>query len=206
MCSIPRPHYHMPRPIFGSDAGCKDCRLMLEAIQICPVKGFVRATLDLRFKILNNDNKDKRLHIFLVYTFSTTLSNEPRWSQVVHRPLLPNSTASEDSFLTIKKWLEECLQHHEPCGKGNATRLPNRVIEISEHQVYLREQQQISGADNACLIHSWGKHGAALQLRRDNMEALVGRIARARLPKTFRDAVDICSKLNISYTWIDEIF
>ncbi|KAH3925768.1 hypothetical protein HBH98_130900 [Parastagonospora nodorum] len=160
MCSIPRPHYHMPRPIFGSDAGCKDCRLMLEAIQICPVKGFVRATLDLRFKILNNDNKDKRLHIFLVCwssadmwnspiamevfyapgmfcfsptagcrrrhtltkvldTFSTTLSNEPRWSQVVHRPLLPSSTASENSFLTIKKWLEECLQHHEPCGKGN---------------------------------------------------------------------------------------
>jgi len=37
------------------------------------------------------------------------------------------------------------------------------------------------------------------------MGALVGGVVRARLPKTFRDAVDICSKLGIRYIWIDAI-
>ncbi|KAF2823903.1 HET-domain-containing protein, partial [Ophiobolus disseminans] len=57
----------------------------------------------------------------------------------------------------------------------------------------------------ACLSHCWGPQGSPLQLNRGTVQTLRAGIARERLPKTFRDATDICCKLGISYLWIDAL-
>ncbi|KAF2026075.1 HET-domain-containing protein, partial [Setomelanomma holmii] len=55
----------------------------------------------------------------------------------------------------------------------------------------------------ACLSHCWGKKGAALQLTPDTVDTLRSGVARAELPKTFRDAAEIFEKLGIHFLWID---
>ncbi|KAH7087535.1 heterokaryon incompatibility protein-domain-containing protein, partial [Paraphoma chrysanthemicola] len=70
-------------------------------------------------------------------------------------------------------------------------------------KVFLREQN-IEGT-YACLSHCWGSQGPALQLTQESMNLFMTGVARCQLPNTFRDAVEICSNLNISYLWIDAL-
>jgi hypothetical protein len=138
-------------------------------------------------------------------TIGVTHNHKPQWSQIFHRPLFLSDTSSEQSFHTLKKWLRECLQSHDTCGKGDITRLPKRVLEIRGPHVCLREPEQAILARYACLSHCWGRFGAGLQLNRATMTSLESGIEREQLPKTFRIAVDICSKLDIQLIWIDAI-
>jgi hypothetical protein len=82
--------------------------------------------------------------------------------------------------------------------------LPKRVIEINGDHVYLRELKDFA-AKYVCLSHCWGKKGAALKLTSATHGTLRGGVARAQLPKTFREATDICTRLNIRFLWIDAI-
>ncbi|KAH7086718.1 tol protein, partial [Paraphoma chrysanthemicola] len=70
--------------------------------------------------------------------------------------------------------------------------------------VYLREYLG-QEATYACLSHCWGKEGPALQLTSHKVGELKCGVARAHLPRTFQDAVDICGKLNIKFLWIDAL-
>jgi hypothetical protein len=78
------------------------------------------------------------------------------------------------------------------------------VLEINESHVFLRDLHKVQ-ANYACLSHCWGSHGASLQLNSATILTLRKGIPRLELPKTFRDAAEICAGLGIQYLWIDAI-
>jgi hypothetical protein len=127
---------------------------------------------------------------------------EPQWSTIVQERLPSGDTSSEGAFDMVTGWIAECLVNHPGCSKKTISSLPKRIIEIVDDRVYLREME---GAQHkyASLSHCWGKKGAALQLTNATIGTLKDGFSRNLLPRTFRDATDICSRLGICFIWID---
>ncbi|KAH6621849.1 tol protein, partial [Boeremia exigua] len=57
----------------------------------------------------------------------------------------------------------------------------------------------------ACLSHCWGAGGLAYKLLKANKYNFCQGFSRQHLPKTFRDAVEICEFLGIRFLWIDAL-
>jgi hypothetical protein len=117
---------------------------------------------------------------------------------------MSDETSSHEAYNALKKWLATCLSDHGSCSKETATSLPRRVLEIKESHVYLRDLHKAQ-AKYACLSHCWGSCGASLQLNSATIMTLKKGIPKSKLPKTFRDAAEICIVLDIRYLWIDAI-
>jgi hypothetical protein len=137
-------------------------------------------------------------------TQDMTFAPEPHWTNIIRQRLPSQDTKSAEAYQTVNKWLTDCLQHHERCDNRTFSNLPKRIIEITGDYAYLRELHGTQ-AKYACLTHCWGKKGAALQLNSTTRESLRNGIAKHQLPKTFHDAVQICSRLEIRFIWIDAI-
>jgi hypothetical protein len=137
-------------------------------------------------------------------TFGTVYESKPGWFNLIRHNVLPLRTSSEQSFHTVNKWLTQCLQNHGSSKKQHTSSLPKRVLQVQGHRVYLRETHGFE-ANYICLRHCWGKFGAALQLRKGRLDLFKNGIHKSHLPKTFEDAVDICSKLGVQFLWIDAL-
>ncbi|KAH4164750.1 hypothetical protein HBI24_171850 [Parastagonospora nodorum] len=114
-------------------------------------------------------------------------------------------TGSEQSINTIKSWMTSCKSsHHHHCTVNGEVRLPKRILELTEARFHLRE-----GLDNeaiyACLSHCWGAAGPSFMLTEDTVENLKAGMSSTELPRTFREAMEICLRLNIRYLWIDAL-
>jgi hypothetical protein len=126
---------------------------------------------------------------------------EAQWSKFSREPCPLNNTSSEAAFEQIRNWIHECFNRHECCSKSTVSRLPKRILEIVGDNIYLQEQD--SQAKYACLSHCWGSKGAALQLTKETIGRFRSGIKRSELPRTFRDALEVCTKLDICFLWID---
>ena len=104
----------------------------------------------------------------------------------------------------IQDWTTNCLEHHEHCIQQSATQLPKRILKITADRIFLQEQPN-SLAPYACLSHCWGPSGPAIKLTADTIGRLCGGLVTSDLPKTFRDAVEVCRHLGIYYLWIDAL-
>lgn len=114
-------------------------------------------------------------------------------------------TASDTALEKVSKWLNDCENGHPLCAAvRNELFVPNRILEIVGTHVHLREQPT-HPVRYACLSHCWGPIGPALRLQQETMVILKGGVATDDLPRTFKDAVDVCLRLNIQYLWIDAL-
>jgi hypothetical protein len=86
-----------------------------------------------------------------------------------------------------------------------ATRLPDRVIDVALHggDPHLRNGAGLISR-YATLSHCWGGSSPMMTLT-ENLEHRMASIPLQDLPKTFREAVEICRALMIPYLWIDSI-
>jgi len=96
------------------------------------------------------------------------------------------------------------MQHHEYCMQRLAVPLPKRILETTDEQIFLREKPG-SLALYACLSHCWGSKGPAIKLTAETARGLRDGLKTSGLPKTFRDAVEVCRHLGICYIWIDAL-
>lgn len=114
------------------------------------------------------------------------------------------NTASLQAFRCLEDWINTCVHSHPRCNASIPGYIPKRVLEITQHGVILREN--LSGCVRyACLSHCWGADGVAFKLISANLGTLKHGIESSILPKTFRDAIQICSCLQIPYLWIDAL-
>jgi hypothetical protein len=102
----------------------------------------------------------------------------------------------------LHNWIETCVEHHEICAGRKVNQLPKRVLEIDGEHVYLREHLKTLTM-YACLSHCWGPSGPALKLDKTTSGDFMDGILIGRLPKTFADAVRLCSRLGFRFIWID---
>jgi len=96
------------------------------------------------------------------------------------------------------------MQYHNDCMQRLVVPLPKRILHITADQVFLREQPAKS-APYACLSHCWGLNGPAIKLTAGTVGYLRNGLRTSDLPKTFRDAVEVCRHLEIHYLWIDAL-
>lgn len=119
------------------------------------------------------------------------------------------ATDVEEAVAKIQHWIRKCNESHACFGRkiGQPPELPTRVIDVggSSREPYL---QITTGqrAHYAALSHSWGLQPSQVtRLTKDKCEAFCSQIELLSLPKTFRDAIDVCRRLGIRYLWIDSL-
>ena len=111
-------------------------------------------------------------------------------------------------FDAIREWLEECGTSHKNCvsltNDGAAhPRSPTRLLDLSGGNVVLREDQ--ISERYACLSHCWGTGGDILKTTTESQSKFHVQVPWEEIPKTFRDAIDICRRLDIQFLWIDSL-
>ncbi|KAL5435342.1 hypothetical protein PMIN07_006641 [Paraphaeosphaeria minitans] len=123
------------------------------------------------------------------------------WSKM---HLLPGSTKSEATFATIKLWLDDCVQHHPGCDKGQShLERPKRLLDLRNNDIVLVDNPGNS-LTYACLSHCWGKT-PMFKTTKAKLEEHKSHILLNELSQTFQDAVEICRRLGIFYLWIDSL-
>ena len=122
------------------------------------------------------------------------------------RPVLPHGTDSDQTLLTICKWVNGCDEHHEDtCGvrPNRLSQTPKRILHVTEDRV------RLVGCPNqellyVCLSHCWGTIQVASTTSR-TIDAYQSEIPLESLTQTFTDAIDICRRLGIEHLWIDSL-
>ncbi|KAK4235539.1 hypothetical protein C8A03DRAFT_17728 [Achaetomium macrosporum] len=120
---------------------------------------------------------------------------------------VPQTTSSEESLSWAIQQLEACKQSHKNCNSDSASPLPSRVLDVfaeGDSGVRLHESQEGETAPYIALSHCWG-HKPFLRTLSGSLDAHRSAIVWARLPQTFRDAIEFSRKLGIRYLWIDSL-
>jgi hypothetical protein len=121
--------------------------------------------------------------------------------------VLVGDVPSDGYFALAKGWLEDCVANHHACNDQltNLPALPNRILNVTEvgQDPYL-----ISGdrkhARYATLSHCWGGAVSAMTTK-SNFHLHMEGIQLKELPRTYREAIETCRKLEIPYLWIDSL-
>ncbi|KAH7068668.1 heterokaryon incompatibility protein-domain-containing protein [Paraphoma chrysanthemicola] len=202
----------------GASQGCQDCDLMTRTLEHFCTIGNEAWIVFLSFDVAPYDAELAQLRIrmragheddiptehLIIFRSTADVPINSRWSTIGKRPLVLRDTSSEHAFQMVSNWLQECSHNHNRCYKDKISCLPKRVLKITKTTVILREHVESSTpAKYACLSHCWGKQGPALQLKSETMDQLQSGVARELLPRTFKDAVEICERLGIYFLWID---
>ncbi|KXJ87064.1 heterokaryon incompatibility protein-domain-containing protein [Microdochium bolleyi] len=143
-------------------------------------------------------------------------SAPPIWERALEITTIPEKHA------IVKSWLSECELHHERCRTSVPTgprTLPRRLIKLGSVaglatcRLVLSESEPLhESIEYAALSHCWGQTTHPLRTTRANLESLSTRIPTSAtgqegisLPRTFREAIDLCRSLGIWYLWIDSL-
>ncbi|KAF2621208.1 HET-domain-containing protein [Macroventuria anomochaeta] len=123
----------------------------------------------------------------------------------IERSRPSGDSSSEQAIRSIKRWISNCSnQHHRYCSVKTKSQLPKRVLELTEGSFHLRENLN-NEEMYACLSHCWGSTGPSFTLTKDTFELLKAGMSSAELPRTFREAIELCLRLGIRYLWIDAL-
>jgi hypothetical protein len=120
------------------------------------------------------------------------------------------STGSVAAMCRVKAWLDVCASIHSACKRESDLMpvLPTRVLAVRGKGAIM--SHLVRGEDRrgeyATLSHCWGGSDNQPLTTTDATLALRERgIGDKELPKTFREAVQVCRELGIEYLWIDSL-
>ncbi|KAI0100194.1 HET-domain-containing protein [Nemania sp. FL0031] len=185
----------------GAQLNCQTCDLRHRAVSCYysdPNQRVIfqaeskRLTVDRRrffelFKLTNIDSD--------VFSFPTIRTGYP----------LSSSTASEQTMIMIKGWIDDCRATHGLCRTDNPSQdyMPKRILYLGNGEIVLTEdaKPQIY----ACLSHCWGPSQSPIKTLSTTIDDFKKGIRWESLSKTFQDAIDICRRLDICYVWIDSL-
>ncbi|KAH7311603.1 heterokaryon incompatibility protein-domain-containing protein [Stachybotrys elegans] len=150
---------------------------------------------------------------FCLEIFSVENQAEPVWecpwadevgvASIRRNRLHSCDTSSDAALQTTISWIEECTTRHEKCNNAAPPFSPQRILMIEEPHVRLIQNPPVA-IRYACLSHCWGD-GPTLQLTNATLETLLHGVRMDEMPKTFREACEMCTKLGITYLWIDSL-
>jgi hypothetical protein len=102
-------------------------------------------------------------------------------------------------------WIKACDESHELCMVRHGTSLPTRLVSINDKTIRLEVTETWQSTPRyATLSYCWGTLDFIRTVKSNLDEFLCG-IPHARLPKTFRDAIQITQALAVDYIWIDSL-
>lgn len=115
---------------------------------------------------------------------------------------------TSQSLPLVKEWFNACQRLHPNCNNRLQGFIPTRLIDLHVPIVRLRLSSSFKddSVQYATLSHCWGtSEKGILKLTRSTLENYLSEIRTTELPKTFRDAIEICKRLDIRYIWIDSL-
>lgn len=131
-------------------------------------------------------------------------SIENKTLELLNEP--PSSTGQ--SLPLVREWLNACQKFHQECHNQSGKFIPTRLIDLEGicPRLRLRSDLDKDHIQYATLSHCWGSsEKQIMKLTGSTFADYLLEIATEKLPKTFRDAVEICRKLDIRYLWIDSL-
>lgn len=129
------------------------------------------------------------------------------------RPI-PDNTGHKHVLDIAKIWLKNCETDHNCEALRTQSTFdhewhPKRLIDIANTAVprLLEPHLELPGRRYryATLSHCWGANPDFITLTTENLSQFCRGIAIDILPKSFRDAILVCSHLDIRYIWIDSL-
>lgn len=103
-----------------------------------------------------------------------------------------------------RQWLRNCCQSHDFCKSSESRSVPSRLLSVrGAPRLFLAAELQ-ENQEYATLSHCWGTT-EFLVLKNSILETFRRRIPEEALTKTFKDAIEICSYLEIDFLWIDSL-
>ena len=129
----------------------------------------------------------------------------PRKHPDLYSPWLDISTISPSNIVLASLWLQNCLQHHQPCSDAQAQSvLPTRVIDVSDpdHPVLIKG----GGWQDRYVTLSY-KWGGARKFTTTiaNLQRHELSIPFKHLPRTFKEAIYVTYSLGFRWLWIDAL-
>lgn len=132
---------------------------------------------------------------------------------------LDTSTDSSRSLSQIQQWITTCEEKHHRCGRRRKEpdSVPTHLLDITEINLAPKDSARIRVVLTAkqgirepyvTLSHRWADSAEFIQLTKSNMESLttIGfEWCDPLLPKTFKDAILLARRMDISYMWIDSL-
>ncbi|KAK0372913.1 heterokaryon incompatibility protein [Colletotrichum limetticola] len=129
-------------------------------------------------------------------------------------PFSSNNTDSEEAWAKANLWMQTCLSTHTACNvelKADPW-YPTRLLDLKAgcegtdvaRLVITAEHRPSHNDRYATLSHCWGS-AQFLQLKKATCDDFKRGIELSKLPKTFREAVQVTRQLGVRYLWIDSL-
>ncbi|KAK1753131.1 hypothetical protein QBC47DRAFT_53080 [Echria macrotheca] len=161
-----------------------------------------------------------RDHRVLRLCLVPTDSHHPLVSR--RRALTHISTDSNETWATIRSWINNCSSSHSACEARRAERnwFPTRLLEISAaaknksnaekvsvDSIRLVSREQVpAGSDYVSLSHRWGTAMSPAVLTTSNLEAFTTTgVPLSCLSRTFLECFHVALMLGVRYVWIDSL-
>lgn len=141
---------------------------------------------------------------------NSLLTNRVSETQPHTTHLVSADTLSQSAVAFLQSKLKTCLKSHVLCQNEIDERIPGYPVRLLSVNNRLRSKVQLvdTGSDTQgdyfTLSHCWGGL-QPLQLTHGSEQALRDGVRISTLPKTFRDAINICRRLDVGYLWIDSL-
>ncbi|KXH43390.1 heterokaryon incompatibility protein [Colletotrichum salicis] len=129
-------------------------------------------------------------------------------------PFSSNSTDSEEAWSKATSWMQACLTTHTACNVELKAEpwYPTRLLDLEAgcegidivRLVITAEHPPLHNNRYATLSHCWGS-AQFLQLKKATCEDFQRGIELFKLPKTFREAIQVTRRLGVRYLWIDSL-
>ena len=113
---------------------------------------------------------------------------------------------SVEAFSQIRRWLAECLEHHDTCKRQPLASLPTRVIDVGEKDHEIPRLHVANGQTSPylALSYCWGEE-KSMVLTTETLELFKKGIPSDAIPATIKDAFKVTRELGYRYIWIDSL-
>ncbi|KAF6830533.1 heterokaryon incompatibility protein [Colletotrichum musicola] len=123
-------------------------------------------------------------------------------------------TASEEAWSKATTWIQGCASTHHACNVEAKAEpwYPTRLLDLAApglglntfRLVVISEHLPARNQRYTTLSHCWGT-AEFLQLKKSTSSEFRKGIDLDRLPKTFREAIQVTRQLGVRYLWIDSL-
>ncbi|RDW75391.1 hypothetical protein BP6252_06533 [Coleophoma cylindrospora] len=198
----------------ATNTSCSSCQLLLAALNLYKEdyeESDNSYSLELRLGIGRPLQLFWRRNDAIYIEIFTRDVNEGSVPATIGKTLEVSQNSSSDSCIKhASSWIHNCRTSHKTCQALSPTPLPTRVIDVSgreRQEPFLVESSGRYG-DYIALSYCWGDDkSAVLKTLPSNYNDHCREIPSSpdAMPKTVRDAIDICRRLRFHYIWIDAL-
>jgi hypothetical protein len=130
--------------------------------------------------------------------------------QIPEAAKLGQSTQSAYTQAVAKNWIQSCVSSHKGCAATvkilsnlDSSQLPARLLDLREANVtrsirVVHTKLETIDGPYVTLSHCWGAN-PPVKLKKANLEQYTRHIEMKSLPRTFRDAIEVCGWYNCEY-------